>query len=62
MEHEKLLKEMDEKIQRIKRAAQEIKGMSGGIQAVDCNVDRILSSVKILVINISDAIGGEAVE
>jgi hypothetical protein len=28
--------------------------MSGGIQAVDKNIDRILASIKMLEINISD--------
>jgi hypothetical protein len=48
------LKEMAEKIQAIKEAATELKNISGGIQAVDRNVDRILASVKMLEINISD--------
>ena len=50
------LKKMDEKIQAIKEAAQELKEMSGGIQAVDRNVNRILASVKLLEINVSDVI------
>ena len=50
------LKKMDEKIQAIKEAAQELKEMSGGIQAVDRNVNRILASVKMLEINVSDVI------
>jgi hypothetical protein len=45
---------MAEKIQSIKEAATELKHISGGIQAVDRNVDRILASVKMLEINISD--------
>ncbi len=48
------IKEMAEKIALIKKEAQELKEMSGGIQAVDKNVDRILSSVKMLEINVSD--------
>jgi len=56
MEYANLLKRMDERIQLIKKAALELREMSGGIQAVDCNVDRILSSIKMLEINISDAI------
>lgn len=31
-----------------------LKNFSGGIQAADRNVDRILTSVKMLEINISD--------
>ena len=54
MDAEYNVKEMAEKIQVIKRAATELKHISGGIQAVDRNVDRILASVKVLEINISD--------
>jgi hypothetical protein len=38
----------------IKKATQELKQLSGGIQAVDRNAERILASVKMLEINISD--------
>jgi hypothetical protein len=48
------IKVMTERIRAIKEAATELKRMSGGIQAVDRNVDRILASVKMLEINISD--------
>jgi hypothetical protein len=46
--------EMTQKISSIKQASTELKAMSGGIQAVDRNVDRILASVKMLEINVSD--------
>jgi hypothetical protein len=55
MERSRLI-ELDEKIQAIKRAAMELKQLSGGIQAVDRNVDRILASVKVLEINVSDVL------
>ena len=51
-----LLVKMDEKIQAIKKAALELKEMAGGIQAVDRNADRILVSIKMLEINVSDAL------
>ena len=51
-----VLMKMDEKIQAIREAALELKEISGGIQAVDRNVDRILVSVKMLEINVSDVI------
>jgi hypothetical protein len=51
------VKEMAEKIQAIKEAATELQNISGGIQAVERNVDRILASVKMLEINISDTLG-----
>jgi hypothetical protein len=50
------VKEMAEKIQLIKEAATELKDISGGIQAVDRNVGRILASVKMLEMGISDIV------
>ena len=50
----KELRKMDTKIKAIRKAARELKELSGGIQAVDCNTDRVLASVKMLEINISD--------
>jgi len=51
-----VLIKMNERIQAIKEAALELKEMSGGIQAVDRSVDRILASAKMLEINVSDVI------
>jgi hypothetical protein len=48
------IRRLDTRIKAIKKAAQELKKLSGGIQAVDRNADRILASVKMLEINISD--------
>ena len=50
------VKEMAEKIRAIKEAATELQNISSGIQALDRNVDRILASVKMLEINISDIV------
>ena len=50
------IKGMADKIRSLKRNAVELKEMSGGIQAVDRNVDRILASIRMLEINISDAV------
>ena len=49
-----LLTKMDAKIQAIKKAALQLKEISSGIQAVARNADRILTSVKMLEINVSD--------
>jgi hypothetical protein len=46
--------EMAGKIRVLKRTAVELKRISGGIQAVDRNVDRILASIKMLEINVGD--------
>jgi hypothetical protein len=51
-----LVAKMDEKIQAIKKAALELKEISGGIEAVDRNADRILTSAKMLEINVSDVL------
>ena len=48
------IKKMAQKISSIKQEVNELKAMSGGIQAVDKNIDRILASIKMLEINISD--------
>jgi hypothetical protein len=48
------VKKLDTRIKAIRDAAQELKKFSGGIQAVDRNAERILASVKMLEINISD--------
>ncbi len=48
------LKRMDGRIKVIKKAAQELNERHGGIPAVERNAARILASLKMLEINISD--------
>ncbi len=48
------IRKLDTRIKMIKKATQELKQLSGGIQAIDQNAGRILASVKMLEINISD--------
>jgi hypothetical protein len=48
------LKKIDTRIKTIKKAAQELRELSGRIPAVDRNAARILASAKMLEINISD--------
>ena len=48
------LKKIAQKIETLKREVTELKKISGGIQAIDRNADRILASIKMLEINISD--------
>ena len=43
-----------DKIQALKQTAIELKTMSGGIQAIDRNVDRILASIRVLELNIAE--------
>ena len=52
----KNLKKLDTRIKTIRKAAQELKDFSKGIPAVDRNAERILASVKMLEINISDVL------
>lgn len=50
------IKKIDTRIKTIKKAAQELKELSGEIPAVYRNADRILASTKMLEINISDIV------
>ena len=47
---------MAEKIRLLRKTATELKQMSGGIQTIDRNVDRILANVKMLELNVSDVV------
>ncbi len=48
------MKKIDTRIRAIKKAAQELKDLYNEIPAVERNAARILASVKMLEINISD--------
>jgi len=48
------IKGMVEEIKALRKNAEELKEISGGIQTVDRNADRILANVKMLEISISD--------
>ena len=48
------LEKLDTRIRTIRKAAQELKELGAGIPAVNRNADRILASVKMLEINITD--------
>jgi hypothetical protein len=48
------IKEMDEKIKLIRKTAEELNTLGRGIQAVEKNIVRLLSSTKMLELNISD--------
>jgi hypothetical protein len=49
------IKAMAEKVSALRQTAEELKKMSGGIPAVDCNADRILANVRMLEIGINEA-------
>jgi prefoldin subunit 5 len=48
------IKDLDQSILRMRQIAEELKNKAGRIQAVERNVDRILASIKMLELNISD--------
>jgi hypothetical protein len=48
------LEKMGRSIRSIKKSAVELRNLSGGIEAVDRNADRILASIRMLEINISN--------
>jgi hypothetical protein len=55
MARESDIRGMAEIIKALRRDAEKLKEISGGIPAVEKNADRILASVKMLEININDA-------
>ena len=55
MDSEKLL-EMDRRIQSIKKSVIELQDLGQEIEAVRRNSDRILASLKMIELNISDLI------
>jgi hypothetical protein len=55
MEIERLL-EMNRRIQSIKRSIIELQNLGGEIEAVRRNADRILASIRMLELNISDLV------
>jgi hypothetical protein len=50
----KEIKKIDTQIKAIRKAAEELKDVYGNIPAIDRNAVRILASVKMLEINVSD--------
>jgi prefoldin subunit 5 len=48
------IKDLDQSIQRMRQLAEELKVKAGGIQAIERNLDRILASITMLELNISD--------
>jgi len=51
------LKELDGKIQSIKKTAEELKRMGEDFPALYRNVSRVLASIKMLELNVSDLAG-----
>jgi hypothetical protein len=49
------IKGMVTKIKALRKNAEDLKKISGGIPAVDKNADRILANVRMLEIDINDA-------
>ena len=53
------LERIEEKIQLMKEAAQELKEMGKNIPTMDRNLVRILASIRMLELNVSDVIDPE---
>lgn len=51
------LKELDRKIQSMKKTAEELKQMGEDFPALYRNISRVLASLKMLELNISDVAG-----
>ena len=51
------LKEIDGKIQSMKKTAEELKQMGEDFPALYRNISRVLASIKMLELNISDVAG-----
>jgi len=51
------LKELDGKIQTMKKTAEELKKMGEDFPALYRNVSRLLASIKMLELNVSDLTG-----
>ena len=56
MVQEIALKEIDNRIRLLKKPAEELKQMAHDFPAVERNTARILASIKMLEINVSDII------
>ncbi len=48
------IKEMDEKIKLLRKTAEELMVLGGGVEAVKKNLVRLLASTRMLELNISD--------
>lgn len=48
------VEELADRIQQLRRIAEELRQKGEGIETLERNVDRILASVRLLEINISD--------
>jgi hypothetical protein len=54
MVQEMALRTIDDRIRLLKRTAEELKQMAQGFPALERNAIRILASIKMLEINVSD--------
>jgi len=50
------LKEMDDRIQLLRKTAEELKQMGTDFPALDRNTARVLAAIRLLELNISDVI------
>ena len=50
------LETMAEEIQNMRKSAEQLKEMGKGIESVECYVARILSSIRLLEMNVTDVV------
>ena len=50
------IKEMCELIKQLRHVVEALREKSGNIQAVERNLDRILANIKLLELNVTDAL------
>jgi hypothetical protein len=50
----KMLESMVDDIQKLRNIAERLKEKGKGIQSIDCNLTKILSSIRLLELNVSD--------
>ena len=56
MQTENDLKKIDDKIKLLRNTAKELKNLAENIPAIKCNTTRLLATVKMMELNISDCI------
>lgn len=56
MGEDRALRQMHEKIREMRKEAEELREMEGDFPAIQRNLSRILASIKMLELNVSDVL------
>ncbi|MDI6726361.1 MAG: hypothetical protein QMD32_05300 [Smithellaceae bacterium] len=54
MENQEMIIQLDEKITRLRQAAEDVLATGGSIEAVKRNITKILANTRMLELNVSD--------